>query len=170
MRLFHVSEDPNIEKFILRMPDQNAWEIERGVVWAIDEEHLTNYLTPRNCPRIVLRIGNNTTIEDIRAFDLQPGIPVIYLEKHWQIIMQNHPLYLYEFEEVNFECVDKTAGYYVSYEEQPAKWTMIVNDLEDFLRARGVTVRYIERLNAIYEQIIQSSLDFSCIRMRYAKE
>lgn len=170
MRLFHVSDDPDIEKFILRMPDQNVWTINRGVVWAIDEEHLTNYLTPRNCPRIVLRIGDNAAIESIRAFDLQPGIPVMYLEKHWQIIMKNHPLYLYEFDKTHFECVDKTAGYYVSYAEQPAQWTMIVSDLEDFLSARGVTVRYIDRLNDIYERVIQSSLDYLCICMRYAKE
>jgi len=48
-RLFHVSEDPAIGVFSPRpVPSLDAG-VEGDAVWAIDEEHLPNYLLPRDC-------------------------------------------------------------------------------------------------------------------------
>jgi hypothetical protein len=44
--LFHISEESGIERFEPR-PSQYAMEL---VVWAIDADHLRNYLLPRECP------------------------------------------------------------------------------------------------------------------------
>ena len=50
MRLFHISEDGYIEKFIPRR-SKEIWEY-KNYVWAIEEEKIQNYLLPRDCPRI----------------------------------------------------------------------------------------------------------------------
>ena len=52
MRLFHVSEEGNIGVFHPRLPLRKDLPADVGLVWAIDEKHLPNFLTPRNCPRV----------------------------------------------------------------------------------------------------------------------
>ena len=48
MRLFHVSEDADIEIFHPRIPARSDLDKNVGLVWAIDEERLPNFLTPRD--------------------------------------------------------------------------------------------------------------------------
>lgn len=40
MRLFHISEEKDIERFEPRIPDRNDMDKTVGLVWAIDEERL----------------------------------------------------------------------------------------------------------------------------------
>lgn len=56
MRLFHVSEEENIKILEPRLPNRNALDKTFGLVWAIDEERLPNFLTPRDCPRVAYHI------------------------------------------------------------------------------------------------------------------
>ncbi len=37
-------------------------------VWAIGEDHFTNFLTPRNCPRVCYKANDHTTAEDIEKY------------------------------------------------------------------------------------------------------
>lgn len=57
MRLFHVSEESNIEVFNPRTPTRNDLDKNVGLVWAIDEERLPNFLTPRDCPRVTITLA-----------------------------------------------------------------------------------------------------------------
>ena len=50
LRLFHVSEEPDIEVFAPRLPKRKNLDPTVGLVWAIDEQRLSNFLTPRDCP------------------------------------------------------------------------------------------------------------------------
>lgn len=52
MRLFHVSEESNIEFFNPSIPTRTDLDNYIGFVWAINENCLPNFLTPRNCPRV----------------------------------------------------------------------------------------------------------------------
>lgn len=52
MRLFHVSEKGNIDVFYPRIPEREDFDKSVGLVWSIDEKHLPNFLTPRDCPRM----------------------------------------------------------------------------------------------------------------------
>ena len=65
MRLFHVSEESNIQIFEPRIPTREDLDKNIGLVWAIDEKRLPNFLTPRNCPRITYHIGKDTTESDL---------------------------------------------------------------------------------------------------------
>ncbi len=68
MRLFHVSEESDISEFFPRTPTRDDLDKKLGLVWAIDEDRLPNFLTPRNCPRVTYYVGKDTTAEDKRKF------------------------------------------------------------------------------------------------------
>lgn len=70
MRLFHVSEEANIEVFYPRTPARNDLDKNIGLVWSIDKERLPNFLTPRDCPRVAYHIGKNTSELDKKDFSL----------------------------------------------------------------------------------------------------
>ena len=48
MRLFHVSEESGIRVFEPRIPLRKDLDQTVGLVWAIDEKRLPNFLTPRD--------------------------------------------------------------------------------------------------------------------------
>jgi len=62
--LFHVSEQQGIELFEPRWSESAAKE----VVWAIDADHLRNYLVPRECPRVTYYAGPQTAKADVEQF------------------------------------------------------------------------------------------------------
>ena len=66
MKLYHVSEEPDIEVFEPRPSPQNYESIKGNVVFAVNDIMLHNYLLPRDCPRVTyyaktdsLSAGNN---------------------------------------------------------------------------------------------------------------
>ena len=68
MRIFHVSEEADIAVFEPRRPTRTDLDQNVGLVWAIDEARLPNYLTPRDCPRVTYHVGSGTTMADRRRF------------------------------------------------------------------------------------------------------
>jgi len=68
MRVFHVSEEADILTFEPRIPDRNDLDKSKGLVWAITEQCLPNFLTPRDCPRVAFHAAETTTQDDIARF------------------------------------------------------------------------------------------------------
>ena len=66
MKLFHVSEEPDIDKFVPRIPYREDMDKSKGLVWALTEPALPNWLTPRDCPRVGYRATEESTQDDIR--------------------------------------------------------------------------------------------------------
>ncbi|MBR4960339.1 MAG: hypothetical protein IKY52_05540 [Clostridia bacterium] len=84
MRLFHVSEEPDIAVFHPRLPARADLDPNVGLVWAIDEARLPNFLTPRDCPRVTFHLGENTTDADRERF-LPAGFHhAVILEEDWR--------------------------------------------------------------------------------------
>ena len=63
-RLYHVSDTPGIARFDPRRIGDGP-----ETVWAIDEAHLVNYLTPRDCPRVCFCLGPRSRPEDAALLD-----------------------------------------------------------------------------------------------------
>ena len=90
MRLFHVSEEPDIAVFHPRPPVRADLDPTVGLVWAIDEARLPNFLTPRDCPRVTYHVGEAATAADREAFfmDRQDGqysiAPLRYVEQEYR--------------------------------------------------------------------------------------
>ena len=170
MRLFHVSEQADIHIFHPRIPERADLPKTEGLVWAIDEKRLPNFLTPRNCPRVTYHVGETTSPQDIdRYFTSPTARHAVIIEQKWFEAMKNTHLFLYEFEVTGFALQDAVAGYYVSKGSQVPIAQYRIDDLFDALFQRNVEVRLVDNLWAMAEKIKQSTLNWSLCRMGYAQ-
>jgi hypothetical protein len=84
LRLFHVSEKPAIAIFNPRLVPSPDTGVTGEVVWAVDEDHLPNYLLPRDCPRVTFRATPQTSGRDIAGwFDNTDARCMIVTEQAW---------------------------------------------------------------------------------------
>jgi hypothetical protein len=168
MRLFHVSEESNIEKFIPRIPYREDMDKSKGLVWSLTESSLPNWLTPRDCPRVGYRVVENTAQDDIVKFFSSPSRHAVAIEHGWYRRMAETTLYLYEFASSNF-YFDAIAGFYVSDQTEIPIGVTAYDDLFAEQFKRNVEVRMLSSLWELGDAVKESSLQFSLCRMGYAK-
>lgn len=169
MRLFHVSEDADIRIFKPRYPTRADLDPTVGLIWAIDEAHLPNFLTPRDCPRVTYHAGPETSREDRQRFFSSATIAhAVVIEHAWFDRLRSTTLYLYEFDPAAFTLQDEIAGYYVATTVQTPIKRHMVDDLPGALVHRGVELRIVDHLQDIADAVKQSTLRFSLCRMRNA--
>ena len=170
MRLFHVSEESNILEFLPRTPDRNDLDKNVGLVWAINEKGLPNFLTPRNCPRVAYRVGDKTTqIDKALYFSSPTQNHAVVIEAKWLDRMRNTTLYLYEFNPDGFEIQDDVAGYYVSTDIQRPIEKFVITDLLMELIRRNVEIRFVDNLWSVADNVKSSTLNWSLCRMAFAQ-
>lgn len=163
MNVFHVSEEPDIEVFEPRKAATN----DEQVVWAIDEDHLRNYLVPRDCPRVTYSAGPGTTVADRERF-LGSSAAVLAIETAWFERMRSCRLHCYHLPGDTFELADECAGYFVSrVPVKPLRVHVIDNPVAAVLE-QGVELRVQPSLWALRGAVIESTLAFSIIRWRNA--
>jgi hypothetical protein len=169
MKLFHVSEEPGIALFEPRpVPSPDAG-VEGDAVWAIDEEHLANYLLPRDCPRICYAVGPRTTKRDAEGFfDNTSATRIIVAEQAWLARILTVTLCVYEFSLTDFELADRIAGYYVCRAAVAPIAVHVVNDVCSEMAQRACQLRFVPDLLPIRDNVLNSTLDYSLIRMRNA--
>lgn len=177
-RLYHVSDRPDIALFEPRPVYANhpAAEVLPGaVVWAVGEELLHNYLLPRDCPRVTFYARPDSDPADVAR--LMGGLEgsttaryVVAIESGWLAAVREAILYLYEFSAVGFECVDEGAAYYMSAEAVVPRSVRRVDDLLAEIAGRDVELRVTPSLWPLRDAVLASSLQFSLIRMRNARE
>ncbi|MEF7492999.1 hypothetical protein V4V34_00310 [Lysinibacillus sphaericus] len=168
MRLFHVSEDPTITIFYPRIPERPDLDASKGLVWAINERCLPNYLTPRDCPRVCFHAGSQTTEQD-RQHYLAIAPHVVVIESKWLEVLKNTRLYLYEFERKGFTLQDENAGYLVSETAQIPIALFEIEDICSALLERNVELRAVDSLWDIHDEIQHTTLCWSMCRMRLAQ-
>lgn len=152
MRLYHASEEAGIGLFEPRKPTR-ADVGDDGLVWAVNERCLPNFLTPRDCPRVTYHSAHEH---------------VVAIEHGWLKAMLETQLYVYEFDPSGFELQDDVAGYYVSKVAQKPINVTKIDDLFAALFERGVEVRILGNLWALAETVQKSSHNWSLMRMRNA--
>jgi hypothetical protein len=171
MRLYHVSEDSDISVFMPRLPKRIDLDQSIGLVWAINEFCLPNFLTPRNCPRVTYHCNERTTEQDKNLFfSSETTNYVVAVEHKWFEIMSKTKLYLYEFDTTDFYLQDKGAGYFVSEKTQVPIKKIMIDDLMGELIKRNVEIRIIDNLWDLCEKIQKTSFDWSLCRMDYARK
>jgi hypothetical protein len=163
MRLYHISETPDIKEFV----PQPSRRKDKNLVWAIAEDKVPNYLLPRDCPRVTFFPKDGSVPADInRLMGYTDARAVIAIEKKWIPIIQNTIIYKYEFNPKDFVLEDKSAGYYVLDKPQkPIAVTTINNILNELLKY-DIELRIMSSLWKIREAVIKSSSDFSIIKMQ----
>jgi hypothetical protein len=163
--LFHVSEESGIERF---EPRESEYA-EGLVVWAIEEDRLCNYLLPRECPRVTYYAGRETSAADVERF-LGPSPAVVAVESGWLERLRSCRLYCYHLPPETFECIDECAGYFVSQEPVVPALVQVIDDPMAELLGRGIELRFVPNLWPLRDAVVASTLQFSVIRMRNAKE
>ena len=168
--LFHVSEEAGIRLFEPRpSPSPKQSGVDGNAVWAIDEDHLANYLLPRDCPRVTYRATSATTSEDLNRFFSDPSARrVIAIESRWFPAVSSCRLYAYEMPPAKFQPSDAAAGYFISREPVSPVGVIEIDDAIGAMLARGVELRLVPDLWALRDAIIASSVEFSIIRFRNA--
>ena len=136
-------------------------------MWAIDADHLRNYLLPRECPRVTYYAGPGTTAADVKRF-LGSRRAVVAVEPGWLDRLRCCRLYCYHLPPETFECVDACAGYFVSRMAVEPVQVEIVDDAIAALQQRGVELRLEANLWPLRDAVVASTLQFSMIRMRNA--
>ncbi|WP_425494640.1 DUF6886 family protein [Luteolibacter pohnpeiensis] len=150
MRLFHVSDFSGITRFI---PQSSQGEI--PFVWAIDEDHLPNYLFPRQCPRVSYLSSN--------------GHRIIYVEESWIDRIRESFIWIYQMPVEGFRLFDPTAGYFVSSNTIKPMSCRPINDLVAALLEYKAELFVVPSLWPIFDQVTSTQSEFSCIRMRNAQ-
>ena len=158
MRLFHVSEDPNIEVFHPRIPVRRT-ELDQsiGLIWSLVEPSMPNWLFPRDCPRVGYRVCENVTDEDMAKFFTTGAKHVVAIEQDWHQRQLNATLYVYEFEPINF-YFDSVAGFYVSQKPETPIDMVTYTDLYAELFSRGAEVRLVDNLWPLRDAVLASSI------------
>ena len=170
MKLYHVSEEPGIGIFEPRPSPQVYDKITGDVVFAINDEMLHNYLLPRECPRVTYYANADSTQNDIDTFiGNSKKKYIVNIEEGWLERVKQTTLYLYELPSESFTLIDKGAGYYVSYEAVKPVDVLKVDDLLNELGKRDVELRVISSLKQLADEVSNSSLQFSVIRMKNAE-
>jgi hypothetical protein len=165
MTLYHVSEDAEIQVFAPRLTEGRA----EPLVWAIDETHLPNYLLPRECPRVCFRRSSRSSADDIsRLIGVDDVSHVIVIERVWLDRCRHAHIIIYEFDADPFQVDDEEAGYYVACCPIHPKAKRLAQRPLDEIVARGVSIRVTDDLWEVRDEVVNSSLQFSCIRMRNA--
>jgi hypothetical protein len=169
MDLWHVSDQPQIERFEPRLPPPESTAARVPVVWAVAESHLVNYLVPRECPRVCMRATAATQEADIERFlGLGQTHPVVVVEAHWVERVASTPLWLYAMPSEHFELEDLNAGYYVSRKAVSATRVIAVTSPKESLRNHGAELWVVPRLREFAAEVAASTLSFSIIRLRNA--
>ena len=174
MRLYHFSEDPDIDVFVPRpvrvpveRPAGSDW-LGGPLVWAIDEAHQAMYLFPRDCPRILLWATPESTSKDTKRWWRGSSHRTLaYVEKAWLERLQSATIYRYELPAESFEDLHD-AGMWVSKEVVEPLRMDALDSLVSKLEIHNVELRVVDSLVPLKE-VWRTSLHASGIRLRNAQ-
>jgi len=170
IKLYHISDKPRIKRFDPRPAPSKSAKQKGLMVWAIDYNHLHNYLLPRDCPRVTFYAKDNSDPKDVERLMIGTSAKhVIAIEARWLSKIQKQCLYQYEFESFGFTLVDEVAGYWISRKPViPIAETKIDNILSALLE-HDVELRIMPSLWKLRKAVINSTLAYSIIRMNKAQ-
>jgi hypothetical protein len=174
MRLFHFSDEADIEVFVprpVRTPSERGpgreW-LNGPLVWAIEAQRQAMYLFPRECPRILAWATPRTSPADqARWFGGGPAKTLAYVEYDWLDRVRAGALYRYEFDLGGFESLED-AGMWVSRRTERPVGCEKIDDLVAALRSQAVELRVVESLSPL-RGLWDTSLHVSGVRLRNAK-
>ncbi len=163
--LWHASEDASIGLF---EPHHRAGHaLDESLVWAIDTRHLPLYWFPRDCPRATFWAVSTTTEEDVERFlggDRSRRVHVV--EPGWLEPMRTLRVVAYRLPEETFERWDR---FWISREPVEPLELVDLGDLVGRHEEAGIELRTEPELLRLWDEVIDSTLDYSGIRLRNAR-
>ena len=160
--LWHMSEDPTIEVFHPHHNELHA--LDEPLVWAVDTAYQWLYWFPRDCPRACFNAKEDTTDDDVeRWLDGDRARRVGVIESGWLERLRSTRVYAYRLPARSFEPWDK---FFVSRETVEPPELVELGDLLARHAEAGVELRLTPTLYPLWDNVIETSLDFSGIRLR----
>ena len=165
--LWHVSEDPTITRFAPHWARTALTD--EPLVWAVDTRHQPLYWFPRECPRCTFWAGPRTTDADLARFlDGRRELRVHVIEEGWLERVRDARLYLYRLPAEPFVQDRETLGYWVSRAAVDPLELVGIDDLIGRHAKAGILLRPVTNLWPLWDAVIESTLEFSGIRLRNA--
>lgn len=167
--VLHFSEDPGITRFVPHIA-RTARESE-PYVWAVDYHRAPDYWFPRDCPRaLAWTTPETTTVDSHRIIGAGCGTRVHAIEYRWLEAMRTTRLYAYRFAADDFAPIGTPEPHAVVAIEpvQPLGPAEPVGDLLAVHAAAGIQLRILDNLWPFWDEVIQTTVGFSGIRLRNA--
>jgi hypothetical protein len=164
--LWHVSEDAAIARFLPHRTETNPYE---PLVWAVDTRHLPLFWFPRDCPRGTFWAHGSTAPEDVERF-LGGAARVHAIEGAWLERMRTARVVAYRVPEDEFEPHPEVGGYWVSREPVEPLELVELGDLPARHADAEIELRIVPSLWPLWERVVASTLEFSGIRLRNARQ
>lgn len=154
--LWHVSDDPAIARF----------EPRDGLVWAIEERHLSKYWFPRDCPRGTWWAGARTTDADVDRFlSGERGREVHAIQADWLDRFRTARVWAYRLPPDSFRPRDDPSFYFTSPHAVEPLERRELDDLLALHAEAGIELRVVPDLAAVWAQVIASTVEFSGNRL-----
>lgn len=163
--LWHVSENPSIERFEPHVSATAASSEPR--VWAVDTRHLPLYWFPRECPRATFWATPETTDADAELLGSSARVHLV--EPGWIDPMRATRVFAYRLPEPSFAEDLEVGGYWLSREPVVPTEIVALGDLVDRHAAARIELRVADNLWPTWNRIVASSLEYSGIRLHNAK-
>jgi hypothetical protein len=163
--LWHVSEDPSIERFEPHVSATAASSEPR--VWAVDTRHLPFYWFPRQCPRGTFWAAPYTTPEDAVLLGGAPRVHVV--ETAWLGPMRSTRVVAYRLPEAPFTPDPEVGGYWLSREPVVPLEIVELGDLVERHERAGLELRAVENIWPTWDRVVASTLEYSGMRLRNAR-
>jgi hypothetical protein len=156
--LWHFSEDPSLGHFAPRA----------GKVWAIDGPHSWLYWFPRDCPRACFWAIETSTDDDVdRWLDGDRERRVAVIETAWLERLRTVRLYAYRMPPEPFDVVEDDR-FYIASTRVDALERVELGDLLTRHAEAGNELRISPSLYPLWDEVTETTLDFSGIRLRNA--
>src|ERR1041385_4475387 len=140
--------------------------LDEPLVWAVDATHWWLYWFPRNCPRACFNAKEDTSDEDVeRWLEGDRSRQVAVIESGWLERFRSARVYAYRLPAESFEPWDK---FFISRESVTPLELVELGDLLTRHAEAGVELRIAPTLYPLWDKVIETSLDFSGIRLRNA--
>jgi hypothetical protein len=162
--LFHVSDARALDVMRPRPSPAGTPHAGRLLVWAVDEEHLVNYLLPRQCPRVTWAARGVT-----EPLLHSPAPRVVAVEHAWAPLLGRAGLSVHRLDPAGFAVLDANAGYWVSEGDAAVLDVRRVDDCLAAIADTGAELRLTASLWPYVDAVVSGAREFSAIRMRNAR-
>jgi hypothetical protein len=140
------------------------------LVWSVDTRHLPLFWFPRQCPRATFWASSATCGADIERFlDGRRDTRAHAIECGWLDGMRNARVLAYRLPEQTFAPHPSVGGYWISHQAVEPLEVVEMGDLLARHAEASIELRILPNLWPLWDAVIDSTLEFSGIRLRNAQ-